>query len=124
MVSRLSCSTTFAGVEVKLTGRQLPRASFLSFLREGLPFALFQSSETSLITMPFATLALQWLPQHPWVHPIRPQGLVPVHISHQVQLQVSFSFPSPILGCPHSVPVLLPGTPAPASISCMLPFNV
>lgn len=90
-----------------------------------MTFALFQSAETSPITiMPFPrslTVALQWLPQHPWVQPIRPHGLVHVHISHQIQLQVSFSFPSTISGCPHSAS---PRAPAPAPISYMFPFSV
>lgn len=123
MSSKISCSTTFAEVEVKVTDLQLPRASSLS-LRKGVIYTLFQSSETSPITVPFPrslTVALQQFPQHPWVQPIRPHGLVHVHIRHQIQHQVSFGFSNPIPGCSHCPYI---SSRISASTSCTVPFNV
>ena len=73
--------------------------------------------------MPFPRsqrVALQWLPEHPWVQPIRPHGLVHVHIPHHIQHQVSFDLPDPIPGCPHSVLTLLRGPLLPPLVQFLL----
>ena len=42
MVSRISCSITSLGTEVRLMGLQFYRSSFLPFLRTGMTFTFFQ----------------------------------------------------------------------------------
>ena len=48
-VSRTSCSITFLGMEMRLTGLQFPGSSFLSFLKFRVKLAILQSSSTSPI---------------------------------------------------------------------------
>lgn len=47
MVSRISCSITFPGTEVRLTSLQFPESSLLPFRKAGATFAVFQPLGTS-----------------------------------------------------------------------------
>lgn len=47
IVSKNNCSIKFPGTDMWLTSLQLPRSSFLCFLKIGVTFSVFQSSETS-----------------------------------------------------------------------------
>ena len=47
MASRISCSITFPGMEVRLTGLLFPGSSLLPFLKTGVTLAFLQFSGTS-----------------------------------------------------------------------------
>lgn len=110
MVSRLSCSITFAGVEVKLSGLRFPRASFLSFLREGMTSPLFRFSKTSLTAVPFSRAPVGAAHQALWTRagPHPPPDPMPGELW----------LPKPHPWMPTQCPYPSPG--APASTSCMI----
>lgn len=82
------CSIIFPGNEVRLTTCHfLPRSSFLSFLKIGATFALFQSTRTSPSCHDPSKLMGEWphndtsyLPQHSGMHFVWSHGLVYVQL--------------------------------------------